>query len=121
MTVAPVVLLLGTTVILGLIMGLRYFRGVRNPPLMIGAHVLFGAAAFEPLAVALQSAPGDVSTAGGYGMATMLLIGLALVSGLVRALIVKHAPAASTPMLAAHASVAATALVLAVVLAVKLA
>ena len=120
MSILPVVALLGITVILGLVMATRQFRGLRNKPVMIGAHVLLGAAAFEPLAVALQATPGGPTAAGGYGMATMLLIGLALVSGLVRALIVKHKPAASLPLLALHATFAASALVLAVVVAAQL-
>jgi hypothetical protein len=120
MTVLPVIILLGITVMIGLVMGMRVLGGHRNKPVMIGAHVLLGAAAFEPLAVILHGAQNATSSARAYGTATLLVIGLALISGVVRSLVIKQSPAMSRPLLAVHATIAAIALVLAFLLAAKL-
>jgi hypothetical protein len=121
MTLLPVIILLGITVMIGLFMGQRAWRGVPNNPVMIGFHVLLGAAAFEPLVVALQKIQVGSAATGSYGTATFLLVGLTLISGVVRSLVIKQSPALRTPLLAVHATLAATALALAVILAVKLA
>lgn len=119
MTLLPIVALLAAAVIIGLIMAPRALKGERNRPLLIAAHILLGAAALEPLAIAMH-ATGRIDAAGSLGTATFLLIGLALASGVIRALLVRQSPALRTPLLALHGSIAAAALVSAIMLAAKL-
>ena len=121
MTVLPSVLLLSFTVAIGLFMGLRRLRGVPNTPVMIGVHFLLGAAVLEVLAAGLHSTPGGISAGGGFGTWTLLFAGLALFSGIAGALMRQQASPARRSLLAVHAAVAVTALVLALVLFAKLA
>jgi hypothetical protein len=107
MTLWPVVLIYGTTTLIGAYLGFQYLVGVRNRPTLIGVHLLLGAMGLEIVAMLLRGAPNGTSAApGGMGPTVGLLFGGALLTGLIVPLIARPLPRAIGPGLALHASVA---------------
>ncbi|WP_439534504.1 hypothetical protein [Polymorphobacter sp.] len=107
MAMLVVVLLFGTTVMLGGYMAWQYWCGVRAAKAMSAAHLLLAAAGLEGLALLLRGAPdgtrapgGDWSTIAGLGLAAAFL------TGLLVPLIAKPKPAAAGNLIIAHASIA---------------
>lgn len=104
MTMLPIVLLLTGGVALGLYMGLNYLKGVRNKPLLIGAHVLLGLASLEPMAIAL-SRKAEIGPLAPGGLV------LAFASGAMTPIIAKQSRTATSWALGTHAAIAACAYV----------
>jgi hypothetical protein len=106
----------GATVALGLLLGLRYLRRVRNTPVLIGSHFLLGALSLEPMVVALRGGLGGVaakpSLAGGLAAG---LLTLALLSGVSAVMIGRRSRGTANVALGSHAAVAASAFICLVV------
>jgi hypothetical protein len=95
----------GSTVAIGLYMGLNYLKGQRNNRNLVAAHVLIGLAGLEVFALLLRGAPDGTRLAPGQlGPAAALLFAAALFSGFVGPLIMRPRPAATGPVLALHAA-----------------
>ena len=105
MIAAPVVVIVATTVLIGLYMGFRFLQGVRNKPWLGGLHLLLGAAGLEVMAMLLRGAPnGDAVPAEANAHWAGGLIVAALLSGLFVAIIAKPMPNRIGMTLAVHAS-----------------
>jgi hypothetical protein len=101
----PAILVFGTTVAIGLYMGLQYLRGVRNNRMLVGVHVLIGVAGLEVFALLLRGAPdGSHLATSSTGPAAALFLAAALFTGFIVPLIAAPRPAAIGPALAVHAS-----------------
>ncbi len=110
MLAIPIVLLVSATVALGLFMGFRYLKRVRNPPTLIGVHFLLGAASLEPMLIVLRGGLGHPAVKmSPLGIAAAGLIGLALISGVTAVMVGRKSRQTATLTLAVHAGVAATA------------
>lgn len=106
MVVLPAVVVFGTTVAIGLYMGLRYLRGIRNKPALVAVHLLLGVAGLEVLALLLRGAPdGQVAPSGMLGPFAALTMAGALLTGLLVPIIAKPRPEVIGLALAAHAAV----------------
>jgi len=103
--------LLTAAVGLGLYLGLLYLRRVRKP-VVVGAHLLLGAAGLETTVVMLRGAPDGVTLAGSYGGAAAALLALTLVSGFSAPLLGKGSRRTANILLATHAGIGVTAFVL---------
>ncbi len=97
---ALILLVLGLAACVGLYMGWQYLRGEKRRPVVIGTHLLLAAGALEGLATSMSGAGTALTSAG------MLLIALALMGGLVSALLRRHSGRASEAVLVAHACAA---------------
>ena len=105
MPTCPAILVFGTTVAIGLYMGLQYLKGQRNNRMLVGAHVLIGLAGLEVFALLLRGAPDGTHLADSRtGPAAALLLAAALFSGFVVPLIAPAKPGATGLTLAVHAS-----------------
>jgi hypothetical protein len=108
MAALPALVLLTAAAGLGLIMGWRYLRGLRNAPVMIGSHLLLGAGGLEVLAMLLRGAPdGSAWHGGSLRVGGTALLAAALFTGLTVPLIARQAPRGASYVLAAHAAIAA--------------
>ncbi len=102
----PALVVFGTTVAIGLYMGLQYLRGVRNNRMLIGVHVIIGIIGLEVFALLLRGAPDGTHLAESrLGPASALLLAAALFSGFMVPLIAAPRPAATGATLAVHAVV----------------
>ena len=100
----PALVVFGSTVGIGLYMGLKYLRGERNNRMLVGVHVLIGIAGLEVLALLLRGAPDGTRLATSQlGPASALLLAAALFTGFLVPLIAAPRPAATGPALAVHA------------------
>jgi hypothetical protein len=107
MTLWPVVLIYGTTALIGAYLGFQYLMGVRNRPTLIGIHLLLGAMGMEVVLMLLRGAPdGTAAAPGGLGTTVALLFGGSLLTGLMVPLLARPMPRIVGPGLALHASVA---------------
>jgi hypothetical protein len=101
----PAIAVFGTTVAIGLYMGLQYLKGVRNNRMLVGVHVLIGVAGLEVFALLLRGAPDGTHMAeSNMGPAAALFLAAALFTGFVVPLIAPAKPGAVGPTLAVHAS-----------------
>jgi hypothetical protein len=101
----PVMTVFGSTVAIGLYMGLQYLRGVRNNRMLVGVHVLIGVAGLEVFALLLRGAPDGTHLAESrLGPASALLLAAALFTGFLVPLIAAPKPAATGAALAVHAT-----------------
>lgn len=106
MAVIPLILLFGITAALGVYMGIRYLRGIRNKPMLIGIHLLLGAAGLEVMALLLRGAPdGTVLPSTTPGLVSAGLIAAALLTGFAVPILAKPMPKSITPTLALHAGI----------------
>jgi hypothetical protein len=107
MRILPVILLIGLTVSLGIYMGLRYLRGEKNKPEVIGFHFLIGIGGLEVLMV-LMAGGLDGLAFGHMPLAQIAaaLIASALVIAVITALGRPKARATKNLALAAHAGTA---------------
>ncbi len=104
----PELALLTAAVVLGVYLGVQYLRRVRNRPVMIGLHLLLGAASTEIMVMVVHGTPsGRALRAGPFGVASVAIIGLAMLSGLIAGLIARRSRHTADLSLAAHAGVAA--------------
>jgi len=115
MAMLVVVLLFGTTVMLGGYMAWQYWCGVRAKKAMSAAHLLIAAAGLEGLALLLRGAPDGTQVSGGVlfgfpaGGVAGIGLALAFLTGLLVPLIAKPKPASAGTMIIAHASIATVA------------
>lgn len=116
MAMLVVVLLFGTTVMLGGYMAWQYWVGVRAAKAMSAAHLLLAAAGLEGLALLLRGAPdGTRATGGGlvFGFEAGAVAGVGLaaafLTGLLVPLVAKPKPETAGKMIIAHASLATVA------------
>jgi Ca2+/Na+ antiporter len=101
------------TMAVGLYMGIRYLRHLRNRPSIIGLHFILGFLSLEPLAFLLRGAmstatprPSLVGILGGCG------IMLALVSGVTAVMVGRKSRQTANVTLATHVSLATGAFLL---------
>jgi hypothetical protein len=100
----PALVVFGSTVGIGLYMGLNYLKGQRNNRNLVAAHILIGIAGLEVFALLLRGAPDGTRLADSQlGPAAALLFAAALFSGFIVPLIAKPRPATTGPALAVHA------------------
>ena len=113
MLAIPIVILLTGAVGLGVYMGLRYLRRLRNKPTIIGLHFLLGAGVLEPALIAMRGGMGgplkQISFASALGVT---FVGLALVTGITAVMIGRKSRQTADIALATHVGVAAIAFVL---------
>ena len=103
----PALVVFGSTVAIGLYMGLQYLRGVRNNRMLVGVHVIIGIIGLEVLALLLRGAPDGTHLADSrMGPASALLLAAALLTGFMVPLIAAPKPGATGTALAVHATVA---------------
>lgn len=101
----PAIVVFGSTVAIGLYMGLQYLKGQRNDRVLVGVHVLIGIVGLEVFALVLRGAPDGTHLAESrLGPASALLLAVALFSGFMVPLIAQPRPAATGPALAVHAT-----------------
>jgi len=113
MAAFPAILLLLVATGLGIIMGLRYFRGEKNKPTMIGLHFLFGAGGLEVLVMLMAGSPdGSTASSGPSAGLAAGFIAAALIMGLVAALSARQLPKAMTALFGTHAAIALAGLAL---------
>ena len=112
MAMLVVVLLFGTTVMLGGYMAWQYWCGERAKKAMSAVHLLLGAAGLEGLALLLRGAPDGTKAGGGMlfgfeaGAVAGLGLALAFLTGLLVPLIARPKPASAGKLIIAHASIA---------------
>jgi biotin transporter BioY len=107
MAALPVIFLLLVAVGLGTIMGLRYLKGEKNKPTMIGLHFLFGAGGLEVLVMLMAGSPdGSTASSGPSAGMAAAFIAAALIMGLIAALTARQLPKALTALLGIHVSIA---------------
>ena len=91
---------------LGSFLGILYLRGLRRKPVLIGTHLLLGAAGLEQMAMMLRGAPnGAVVQPGVLGNLAAGFVAAAMFSGLVAALLPARSRRVIDVALATHASV----------------
>jgi hypothetical protein len=107
MAALPVILLLMIATGLGIIMALRYWRGEKNKPTMIGLHFLFGAGGLEVLVMLMAGSPdGSTASSGPSAGLAAAFIAAALIMGLIAALMARQFPKALTALIGIHGSIA---------------
>ena len=112
MAMLVVVLLFGTTVLLGGYMAWQYWCGVRAKKVMSAVHLLLAAAGLEGLALLLRGAPDGTRADGGLlfgfeaGAVAGLGLALAFLTGLLVPLVARPRPQAAGSMIIAHAGLA---------------
>jgi len=113
MKAIPVLLLFAVTVCLGIWLGVEYLRRVRSRPVMIGLHLLLGAAGLEVMGMLLSGAPdGSALPSTSLMRVAALLLLVAMMSGLLAPMIGRRSRRTMNFALAAHVGVAATGFVL---------
>lgn len=106
MMALPAGLFLAAAAALGSFLGILYLRGLRRKPVLIGTHLLLGAAGLEQMAMMLRGAPdGTILQAGTLGNLAAGLIAAAMFSGLTAALLPARSRSVFNVTLATHASV----------------
>ena len=116
----PIVILITATVGLGIYMGLRYLKRIRNTPMIIGTHFLLGAATLEPMVIVLHGGVNGHAKAPIFGVLSAAFVGLALMSGATAVMIGRQSRRTADIALASHAGLAATAFFLMVAWVLKL-
>jgi hypothetical protein len=120
----PVLVMIAVAVVagLGLWLGWLWLRGRPRQPLVLGAHILLGLAAFETMIVTIQWVP-EGATEGPTRLAGQLALGVMAVGvgfGLAGPLVAKDSRAKRQAMVAAHAGVGVVGAALAIVWAARL-
>lgn len=91
MKALSLLLLLGSSVALGLFLGWRYLRQVRNKPVHSAVHLMLGAAGLECMVMLRRGAPdGTVVPVEIVGTAAAFLLALAMLSGLLSPMVGRH-------------------------------
>jgi hypothetical protein len=102
------IIIYGTTVALGLVLG-WYFLSARRPPKAVQAiHLLTGFGGLEVVMLVTRVSRGDAALSANATIA-LVLLGLAVVSGLFAGIMAKPRPDVLGPALAAHALAGGTA------------
>lgn len=106
MMTAPIVAVVSAAVILGVYLGVLFLKGIRRTPVLIGLHLLLGAAALEMCVMLLHGPPSGVTVPEGpYGRIALVLFAGAMFSGLLTPMLFKHSRQGGNAMLATHAGV----------------
>jgi len=101
-------ILLAAAAALGLLLGSRFLRGRRNPPMLIGLHLLLGGAGLETLAMMLRGAPdGTPAPTGSLAVMSAGMLVLAMVCGLGAPVLARYSKLGANATVAVHASCAA--------------
>jgi len=109
----PVVIFFGAAACLGVILGLQYLKGIRSKPVMIGMHLLLGAAGLEVMVMTLAGAPdGTVMWTGTLGRAAAGFLAAALFIGILSPMVGRRSRQTMNIALATHATVASVGVVL---------
>lgn len=106
MILSPPVALVSVTAALGAYMGMRYLRGFRNPPLLIGTHLLLGLGAVETLLYAQHVDSAALPQPGSRGITVLFVLAAALMIGLLTPIVFRKSARAGNVALAAHAATA---------------
>ena len=113
MKALPVVIFFGAAACLGVILGLQYLKGIRSKPVMIGMHLLLGAAGLEVMVMTLAGAPdGTVMWTGTLGRAAAGFLAAALFIGILSPMVGRRSRQTMNIALATHATVASVGVVL---------
>jgi hypothetical protein len=112
MVVAPALAVIGSTVAIGLYMGWRFLKGVRNNRVLIGFHLVLGVIGLEVTAMVIRGAPSGERALGALGPWAAIVTAATLFSGLLVPLIGQPRPKLIGPALAVHAAVGAVAFAL---------
>jgi len=107
MRAIPAVLLFGCAATLGVVMGIAYLRRRRNSPVMIGVHLLLGAAGMEVIAMLLSGASeGSALPPTSLVRLAAALLVTALLTGLATPLVARGSRRTMNFALLTHAGVA---------------
>jgi hypothetical protein len=105
MTRLPALLFVTAATALGIYLGVLFLRRVRRP-VLIGVHLILGAAAVEMTAMLLRGTPGgEAVPAGAFGVAAACLLAVAMISGFAAPLFYRQSPRTANVVLATHAGV----------------
>ena len=105
------IIIYGTTVAMGLVLG-WYFLGAKRPPKGVQAiHLLTGLGGLEVVVLCSKLVRGTAPLGDDIKIA-LVLLGLAVVSGLFAGLMAKPRPEIVGPALLAHATIGGTAFLL---------
>lgn len=102
------IVIYGTTVALGLVLGWYFLSGRRPPKAVHAVHLLTGLGGLEVVMLVTRIGRGDPELMDNARIA-LLLLGLAAVSGLFAGIMAKPRPDVVGPALAAHAAVGGSA------------
>jgi hypothetical protein len=106
---ASILILITVTAGLGVYMGLRYLRGLRNRPGVTATHFLLAALSLEPLVIGLRGGIGGAAAKPSlFGVLAAALIALALLSGVTAVMIGRKSRQTANIALGTHAGIAAT-------------
>lgn len=106
MAALPPALFLTIAAGLGLYLGWLYLRGIRRKPVMIGLHLLLGAAGLETTVMLLRGLPnGTSSAAGAFGGIAAGLLAAALFTGLIAPMLCRGSRRTANVVVASHAGV----------------
>jgi len=107
MTAIPALVFLTAATVLGVYLGFLYLRRIVRKPVLIGVHLLLGAAGIEMTVMLLRGTPGGEATpAGTFGVVAAGLLALAMVSGLAAPLLGRRSRQTANIMLSTHAGIA---------------
>ena len=113
MIAIPDLILLTLAVGLGIYLGIQYLRRARPRPVLVGAHLLSGAAAMEGMVIVFHGTPSGAALKPGLlGFVAAGLIALAMFSGLIAGLIARRSRRTADISLASHVAIAALGVVL---------
>ncbi len=103
MAALPPTLFLTIAAGLGLYLGWLYLRGIRRKPVMIGLHLLLGAAGLETMVMMLRGLPnGETSAAGAFGGIAAGLLAAAMFSGLIAPMLCRGSRRTANLVVASH-------------------
>lgn len=114
MTLLPPLILLASSVALGLYLGYGYLRRRRNRPALIAFHILPGLGALEVMAMLLRGSPdGTLVPSAALGKAAALALVVAILVGVLTPMLARDRPrSVTTVSLTLHAVLAGAAFVL---------
>ena len=105
------IIIYGTTVALGLVLGWYYLSSKRPPKALQAIHLLTGFGGLEVVVLVTSLSRGNKALSDDAAIA-LVLLGLAAVSGLFAGIMAKPRPDIIGPALLAHATIGGTAFLL---------
>ena len=109
----PPLTLLAVNAAIGLVLGTQFLRRRRNPPLLIGLHLLLGGSGLETLAMLLRGPPdGAPAATGSLAALAAGCVMLAMLCGLCAPVLARYSRLGANATVAIHASFAAAGLAL---------
>jgi hypothetical protein len=118
---APLFLLLGAAVALGIFLGWRYLHHLRNNPVHSAVHLILGVAGLECMVLLMRGAPdGSVIPTQLLGKPAAVLLALTVMAGFAAPIVGRHfGRKTGTGALIAHATLGAAGFILAMAWLVK--